>query len=231
MGLIVQPYFVMELQGLASPILGRGKILEQRKLLLISCNISSLVIDTFCKQAVEVNAGVACFYFDFALKEGQSPDAVLGSVLRQIVSGLKEVPEGITKKFRDREKAIGGQSLGLTEIVKFLQDITCSRPTYICIDALDECQAGHRAKLLDSCNKILKNSSNAWLFLTGREHIWDEVEKRLGGRAATRSITPTNNDIIIFLREKLKDDTMPEEMDENLKEEITQKIPEMVSKS
>jgi len=47
--------------------------------------------------------------------------------------------------------------------------------------------------------------------MTGRQYILGEVEKHLGGRVATGSITPTKNDIT-FLRAKLEEDTMPEEM-------------------
>jgi len=187
------------------------------------------VIDTLCEQAVGENAAVACFYFDFAAQEEQSPAAVLGAVLRQVVGGLDEVPRRITKAFRDRKKVIDGQELALSEIVEFLRDISSSRCTYICIDALDECPAGHRVKLLDSLNQILQKSPGAQIFLTGRPHIRGEVEKHLGGRVAARSITPTKGDIIIFLQAKLKEDTMPDAMDENLEEEIIQKIPEAVS--
>jgi len=63
----------------------RGRILEARKVLLISCEFSSLVIDTLCKQAVGENECVACFYFDFAVKEELSPDAILASVLKQVL--------------------------------------------------------------------------------------------------------------------------------------------------
>ena len=196
--------------------------------MLINCNISSLVIDTLCNQAMEGNAGVACFYFDFASKEEQSPTAVLGSVLKQVVGGLDQVPEGIAKAFRDRGKVIGGKKLSLSEIVEFLQDILLTRCTFICIDALDECPSGHRVKLLD-INQILQKSHGAQLFLTGRPHIRGEVDKHLIGRAATRSITPTKSDIITFLRAKLKGDTIPDAMDESLEGEIIQNIPETVS--
>ena len=57
-------------------------MLEERKVLLIGCEISSLVIDTLCEQAVERKAAVACFYFDFAAQEEQSPAAILGSLLK-----------------------------------------------------------------------------------------------------------------------------------------------------
>ena len=187
------------------------------------------MIDRLCKRAVGENAAVACFYFNFANQAQQSPTAVLGSVLKQIVSGLDRVPERIAKAFRDRGKVIGGQSLALPEIVEFLQDISSSRCTFICIDALDECPRGHLVKLLDSLYHILQGSPGARLFLTGRSHIRGEVERRLAGRLATRSITPTNDDITRFLRAKLKEDASPDAMDGNLEEEIMKNIPETVS--
>jgi len=186
------------------------------------------VIDTLSKEAVEGNAGVACFYFDFADQE-QSPAAVLGSVLKQIVRGLDEVPERIVKAFRDRGKAIGGQMLTLSQIVQFLQDISSSRSTFICIDALDECPSGHRIKLLHLLNQILQKSPSGRIFMTGRPHILGEVEKHLGGITATSSITPTKNDIAIFLRAKLKEDTIPDAMNESLEQEIIHNIPKKVS--
>ena len=198
-------------------------------MLLISCDVSSLVIDTLCKQAVGESAAVACFYFDFADQEEQSPAAILGSVLKQVIRGLDEIPEIIVKAFRDQEKVIGGQRLALSEIVEFLQDIASSRCTFICIDALDECPAGHRVKLLDSLNQILQKSPGARIFLTGRQHILGEVERHFAGRVATRSITPAKSDIVIFLRARLKEDTMPDAMDKSLEKEIIRNIPETVS--
>ena len=124
--------------------------------MLIGCDISSLVIDALCKQGVEENAAVACFYFDFADQQEQFPDAILGSVLKQVVGGLEDVPGRIVKAFRDRGKVIGGQRLQLAEIMEFLQDIASTQPTFICLDALDEYQARHRVKLLDSPNQILQ---------------------------------------------------------------------------
>ena len=187
------------------------------------------MIDTLCEQAVERKAAVACFYFDFAAQEEQSPAAILGSLLKQVVGGLDAVPEGIVKAFRDKEKVIGGQRLSLEEIVEFFQDISSSQCTFICIDALDECPPVHRAKLLRSLSQILQESPGARIFLTGRLHVRDEIDKRLTGRVATRSIAPTKDDIIFFLQAKLKEDTIPDAMDESLEEEIVKNIPKMAS--
>ena len=197
--------------------------------MLIGCDVSSLVIDELCKQAVEGNAAVACFYFDFADQEEQSPAVILGSVLKQVVGGLDKVPEGIVKAFQNRQKVIGGQWLSLEEIVEFLQNISSSLSTFICIDALDECPARHRVKLLGSLNQILQNSPGARILLTGRPHIRGEIDKHLPGRIATRAIIPGKDDIIVFLRAKLKEDTIPDAMDENLEEEIIKNISETVS--
>ena len=89
------------------------------------------MIDTLCKQVVKEKGAVACFYFDFTAQEEQSPAAILGSVLKQVVGGLDEIPEGIAKAFREREKVIGGQRLALSEIVEFLEDISSSQCTFI----------------------------------------------------------------------------------------------------
>ena len=227
---MAQPCFATEARESARPTLGkRKKTLEERKRLLIGCDVSSLVIDTLCKQAVEENAAVACFYFDFTAHEEQSPATILGSVLKQVIGGLNGVPERILKAFQDSGKVIGGNRLALGKIVEFLQDISSSRHTFICIDALDECPSGCRVKLLDSLNQILQRSPGARIFLTGRPHILDEVDKHLAGRAATRSIIPIKDDIIIFLRAKLREDTMSDAMDESLEEEIIRNIPETVS--
>jgi len=198
-------------------------------MLLIICNISSLVVDTLCKQDVKENTAVGFFYFDLAAQEEQSPAAVLGSVLEQVVTGLEKVPERIVRTFRDQGNSTGGQRLPLSKIVEFLQDISSSRCTFICIDALDECPSGYRVELLDLLNQILQESPGSRLFMTGRQYILGEVEKHLGGRVATRSITSTKNDIITFLRAKLGEDTMPDAMNRSLEEEIIRDIPERVS--
>lgn len=187
------------------------------------------MIDTLCEQAVEESTTVSYFYFDFAAKEEQTPAAVLGSVLKQVLHGLDEVPEKIAKAFQDREKVTSGHNILLPETVEFLKDISSSRCVFICIDALDECQERHRAKLLDSLDQILRGSPAARIYLTGRPHIRTEVEKYFAGRLATASITPTKDDIAGFIRAKLREGKMPEAMSEELEVEVDQDIPETIS--
>ena len=197
-------------------------------MLLRTCDVSSLVIDRLCDWARGRNVAVACFYFDFAAQKVQSPATLLGSFLKQVVGGLEEIPAKIVQAFRDG-KVIGGRKLELDEIIQMLQDISSSRPTFICLDAVDECMPEYWAKLLGSLKQILHKSRSTRIFLAGRLHIRDEVEKHLGGRVVIISITFTKDDIVIFLRAKLEEDTILDAMDKRLKEDIMKNIPETVS--
>jgi len=190
-----------------------------------------LVIDGLCDWAKGQDAAVAFFYFDFAAQKEQSPIRVLSSLLKQIVGGLEEIPPNIARAFRRQEKVFGAWKLGLGKIAEMLQDILSSRPTFICIDALDECLPEYREKLLDSLKRILGKSPNTRIFLTGSLHVRGEVEEHLAGKVVAVSITPTKEDIVRILRARIKDDITQDAMDVSLEEDIVEKIikavPEM----
>jgi len=107
-----------------------------------------------------------------------------------------------------------------------LQAITSFQRTFICIDALDECVAVHRVKVLDSVQQILQKSPGARVFIAGRPHIRADIEKRLTQRVISLSIGPSTDDIITYLRIRLAEDETPDAMNENLTVDILEKIPE-----
>ena len=207
----------------------RNHIPCEAKVLLRNSDRSSLVIDTLGDWAMRENAKVACFYFDFAAQKEQSPTAVLSSLLKQLVDGRERIPAEIVQAFQLHKRATGGRRLGLSQVVKMLQDLSLSHRTFICIDALDECMAKYRAQLLKSLGQILRGSPSTRIFLSGRLHIRNEVEQNLPRMVVAVSTAPTRDDIIRFLREKLKEDTTPEAMDKGLEEDIIKNIPETVS--
>ena len=187
------------------------------------------MIDRLCDQARGQNVAVACFYFDFAARKEQPPTNVLGALLKQVVDGLEEIPGEISRAYRDQKKVIGGRGPQISDIAEMLQTTSFGKLTFICIDAMDECAAEHRVKLLDSLDQVLQKSPGARIFVTGRPHIQAEIGKRLSGRVATIAITPRRDDVIGYLRTKLKEDTNPDAMDSNLEADILRKIPEDVS--
>ena len=197
--------------------------------MLTSLDISSLVIDSLCDQAGGQNATIACFYFDFAAQKEQSPAGILGALVKQLVCGLEEIPEEISRAYRGQRDAIGGRAPQLSATVKMLQSASSKKRTFICIDALDECAAGHLTKLLNSLNEILQKCPDTRIFLTGRPHIRPEVGRRLAERVMSISISPKRDDIIRYLYAKLDEDTTPDAMDSNLEADILKKIPEDIS--
>jgi len=193
--------------------------------LLTNCNGSSLVIDKLCDEAVEGDPIVACFYFDFATRNEQSPVNMLGSLLRQVVSGEGEIPEVVDRGFRKEKSVIGGRGLQVSGILNMFQTIAATRRTFICVDALDECVPEHRIVLLESLGQILQGSPNTSLFMTGRPHVRSEVEEGLGGAATFLFIRAREDGVVRFLREKLRKDMARTIMSSTLEGDIMKSIP------
>jgi len=198
-------------------------------LVLINGDDSSLVIDKLCDEAVEGDPTVACFYFDFAARNEQSPVNMLGSLLRQFVSGEGEIPEAITQNFRKGKRAIGGRGAQVSGMLKMFQTVIATRRTFICVDALNQCLPEHRIVVLESLGRILQGSPNTSLFMTGRPHVRGEVERGLGGAATFIFVRATEGGERRFLREKIRKDTIPNMMSSTLEEDIMRSIPAISS--
>ena len=180
---------------------------------------------------MEEDSVVTCFYFDFAARSEQSPVNMLGSLLRQLVTGLEEIPEIVVRGFQNEKKAIGGRGLQVSGILRMFQAITTTKRTFICVDALDECVPENRVVVLESLGQILRSSADTRIFITGRSHILSEVERRLDGTATFILIEPTKNGVVDYLREKLKNDTTPEEMSSTLEANIMESISQLSSET
>jgi len=184
-----------------------------------------------CNGAAEEDTAVACFYFDFAARNEQSPANVLGSLLRQVVSGMDEIPEVVVQCFQKEKRVIGGRGLQVSGILSMFQSITAKKRTFICVDALDECVPEHLTVVLESLAQILQGSPSTRIFMTGRTHVRSEVERRLEGAATFIFIRTTKDGVIRFLREKLRKDRLPNMMSGTLEREIMQSIPAISSET
>jgi len=192
-------------------------------------HVSSLVVDRLSDQSRGQNTAVTCFYLDFAARKEQSVASIMGSLVRQVVGGMENVPEEITRAFEEQRLSNAGRGPQLPDIVKMLQIVTSSVRTFVCIDALDECAAANRAKLLNSLQQILKSSPLTRIFMIARPHVRGEIEKRLPGRLISVLVGPSKNDIMGYLRLRLDEDETPEAMNESLEADILEKIPENMS--
>jgi len=163
---------------------------------------------------------VTCFYYDFASREFHTPTNMLGSLVKQLLIGLGEIPGEIVQKFRSQKKAIGGRKLQLPDLVKMFATVSASQRTFICVDAFDECLPEHELEVLHALEQILERSSKVRVFMTGRSHVAAVVGRGLGGRVASVSIKPRDGDIVTYLRTRLRNDTTPGAMDNFLENDI-----------
>jgi len=189
------------------------------------CDDSSQVVDWLSDRTRGRNIAVICFYFDFAARNEQTATSMLGSLLKQVISGMERVPEDLLRGLQEQKKAVSGRKPQLGDIVKMLQLIMSSQPTFMVVDAFDECTAVQRFRLFDSLKEIVDNSPDARIFVTGRPHIRAEVERCLAERVICVSVAPTRDDIIRFLRASLSLDETPDAMDDSLEADILEEIP------
>jgi len=185
------------------------------------------MIDSLCNQAREKDLAIAWLYYDYLSHQEQSSTAMLGSILKQLVS-IGEVPEDVRQTFRER---FSDQGLRLPDVVGMLETTIALFPSvYICIDALDECTPESRQELLESLREIFRESPSTRMLFTGRSHIQGEVKKYFT-EAIIIPVSPTIDGIRVYLDARLDRDTEPDAMNEDLRSDIMRMIPKMISES
>ena len=191
---------------------------------------SSLVIDTLCDEIGEDNVAVAYVYCDFSTPNAQSASTVLGSLLRQVVGALTQIPDDVQKAFERAKRQVDGCGLRLPEIVDMLiKSLSCLKRSFICIDALDEFPLKFRPQLWECLQRVVRQCPNTRLFVTGRPQIRDEIGKYFPRAAGMLSISPSKDDIELYLRMRLERDPEFDVMDEDLRADILKVIPESVA--
>jgi len=197
---------------------------------LIGNNHSSLVVDRLCDRVDAGNMAVACVYCDFHTQNEQSVTALLGALLKQVVSALEPIPEEVPRAFGNSKGRPGGRRILLPDILEMLaKSLARLERAFICIDALDEFPANHRSELWEALQQIVHMCPNVRLFLTGKFQIRSEVKKYFPRTAKKLPINPSEHDIRLYMRMRLSRDPKPGAMDKELEADILRIIPEVLS--
>ena len=174
---------------------------------------------------------VSYVYCDFSARNAQSARTVLGSVLRQVVGALAEIPDEVQKGFGHAKRQVDGCGLRLPEILELLIKLLPSlKRSFICIDALDELPLEHRPELWESLQCLVQHCPNTRLFLTGRPHIRDQVREYFPRTAGMMPISPSFGDIELYIKRRLERDPEPDAMNQRLRAEILRVIPARISR-
>ena len=191
-------------------------------------NISSLVIDSLCDRAQEDNIAVAGLYCDFLCQQEQTTTNIMGAILKQL-AGRGGIPDHLREAFQKAKMEFGGRAPRLANLIGMLKRVIASLPrVFICLDALDECLPKYVPELLESLRDIVRESSKTRIFLTGRPHVREDVE-RYFSKAVVIPISPNPDDIRNYVEMRLDRDMEPEAMSKDLRVDIVKAILEKIS--
>ncbi|RPA90439.1 hypothetical protein L873DRAFT_1717738, partial [Choiromyces venosus 120613-1] len=193
-------------------------------------HISSLVMDRLQDEAIRSrqNVKVIGLYCDYLDRKEQTIRNLLGALLKQVAC-IGDIPEDIRQVFEAAKGYLGGTGPRLSQLREMLKTAIASQEQlFICIDALDEASPEHRVDLLDALREISRESPSIRIFLTGRPFVRSDVEKYFPG-VQVISVSPTTDDIKIYLTRKLDKDTVRDAMDNRLREDILRIIPAKIS--
>ena len=139
-----------------------------------------------------------------------------------------DIPKHVRQAFQDGKREVGRRPL-LADLMKMLKiTIASLPPVFICIDALDECQPKNLPELLKSLRDIVRESPRTKIFLTGRPHVREDIQRYFTG-ATVIPINPNLKDIRNYLEMKLERDQEPEAMNDDLRADIVKIIMEKMS--
>lgn len=145
---------------------------------------------------------------------------MLGGLLKQVVGQL-QIPEEVENALNSAKDQVDGRGPQLPDILAMLtKSLSCVPRGFVCIDALDEFPAKHLPELWESLKDIVCACPNTRLFLTGRPRILDEVRRYFPGGVDMIPICPTEEDIGIYVRMRLRKDSETNQMDEGLQADI-----------
>jgi len=191
-------------------------------------NTSSLVIDSLCDQARNEDITVACLYCDFLAQQEQTITSMVGAILKQLV-GKGDIPICLREAFQQGKQEIGGRALLPADLMRMLKMTIASLPqVFICIDALDEFLPKHLPELLRSLRDIVRESPNTRIFLTGRPHVKEDIQRHFP-RVVLIPVSPKTGDIRNYLEMRLDMDPEPEAMSDDLRADIIRIMMEKTS--
>jgi len=170
------------------------------------------------------------FTTTFTTKKMQSPENVLGALVKQIVRRLGRITDEIDEAFWKVKDEIGGRGLRVPEFLSLLKAVLAPLDrAFICIDALDEFLVKHLPTLLRSLHDVSQSCPGVRFLFTSLPHIRIEIEKYFPGAARFLQMKGTTHDIMRYVEMMLDDDPNPEAMNDGLRAEIMNRVSETIS--
>lgn len=184
---------------------------------------SSSVIEFLRKKhCQQPDVGIACMYCDYRDQETQTILNMIGGLAKQLARQARSIPDAIWDIFK--EKSTENRPINLEDAQMIFGHLLWTfDPAYVCIDALDECDSQLRRQLLESLKALAQSPLR--VFLTSRQNVVSELGDALTiFRTKFIPIVAKEEDIRMYLSQRIAKDPYPDAMDKILEEEIIEKI-------
>ncbi|PNS19673.1 hypothetical protein CAC42_7517 [Sphaceloma murrayae] len=164
--------------------------------------MTSIVVDDISKRIVnDENVGLGYMYLNYKQQDSQKIEDLISSLLRQLCSARKAVPEAVMQMYSRHERTSTRPSRH--ELLKAIHLVVAIfTKVYIVVDALDECKQadGTRSTLIKELLR-LQSEKGVSIFATSR-HIPDVEEAY--GRDLVLEIRATPEDVQRYLATHLQ---------------------------
>lgn len=163
------------------------------------------------------DAALAYFYFDYRDQDGQTPNAFVASLLRQIAVQKVDFPQSMLD-FYEHCRHDRAQAATADLFATFRQVYTSFEKCYIIIDALDECRSSiYRKEILKVVSGL--DLEIVRLFVTSRPHVHDIKQSFL--HAQQIEVEASEQDIKNYCHGMIEDSQSTLDLiDDSLKEEV-----------
>ncbi|KAF4478171.1 NF-kappa-B inhibitor cactus [Colletotrichum fructicola Nara gc5] len=132
--------------------------------------LASVIVDHLSLLPTS-EASVSHFYLKYSDEGSQILSIILASLLKQVISGLAEIPKVVMEAFESNRS--GSRTIGTADSMRMLLDVSTGRRLhYVVLDALDECEQSQRRRLLHAIEELAQRDSIK-ILVTSRSHLPD----------------------------------------------------------
>ncbi|KAI0165320.1 ankyrin repeat-containing domain protein [Hypoxylon sp. FL1284] len=186
--------------------------------------ITASVIDHLFIQKGRSDILVSYYFAHHSDQESLKAETIMRSLIRQRLPTSTQLSDQMEEKLRGLK-----YDSELNEIAEFLCGITpASKPSYIIVDGLDECDHLDRSKLLKALSSLVASTTNTKLFLASRASLSGELQKYFGSMIqVSMDNSEVSDDIKTYIDGTLRERREREDLkvrDPQLVEEIAQAL-------
>jgi hypothetical protein len=179
---------------------------------------SSFLIDYLLGILGRGRVALVYVYCDYRDKDKQNTCSIIGELAKQLLLQSSSIPDEVWALFEKHTKITTekAQQIFTALAGKF-------ESTFVCIDALDECEPRSRSDLLQFLSA--PNERSLYIFCTGRTSVEMEATEHLEPLGTQiRQIFAHEEDLRRHIEAEIAQDRRKKAMDEQLQEEIMEAL-------